>query len=137
MVGVITPEQIKAARKLLGWSAVAVVAIGSVAWLGSARSSDGFSFESFEGDGSAARVEDAKIALERIVPVGSTIAEYDRFFRDHGGECWTVDDAAPQSAVCSYKHGFWVSSEWKYVVDYDRVTFRSKNTEINFGLTGL
>ena len=115
-----------------------VVAISAAAWLRSTRSSDGFYFKAFEGDGSAPRLHDARVALEKIVPVGSTMAEYDSFFLDHGGQCSTVADAVrfPNTAVCSYAHGFLISAEWKYVIEYDPVTLRSKHTDMNSGLTG-
>ena len=102
--------------------------------------SDGFSFKFFEGNGSAPRIEDAKIALEKIVPVGSAMVDYDRFFRSHGGQCANVADSVhfPGDAICSYQHGsiFMISSEWQYDVEYDPFTLKSKRTTMSFGLTG-
>lgn len=120
-----------------------VLLLAAVAWLVAHSWPTDFSFEAFEGDGSAARIWDAKEALEKIVPPGSTLAQYKTFFLQHGGDCGNVVDPVrfPHVIVCWYSSnsiwsGFVINSEWKYVIDYDPTTTRSKHTAMNFGLTG-
>jgi len=116
-----------------------IAVLGAGTWLISHRPFGGFRFESFEGDGSAARIADAKDALNAIIPLESQLLEYKRFFRQIGGDCGDIvaDVKFPNKVVCWYNHGFLITSEWKYVITYDPLTTRSKHVELGFGLTGL
>ena len=107
---------------------------------GEAKDASGiFSFESYEGDGSAPRIEDAKTKLEEIVPMGSAMTKYNEFFESQGGKCGDVVDVVrfPNTITCSYKHGFFITSEWKYTVTYDPLTMKSRYASLSFGLTGM
>jgi len=127
------------ARSTLGIVFTTIAVLGAGTWLINHRSFGGFRFESFEGDGSAARIADAKDELNAILPLGSQLSEYKRFFRKIGGDCGDLvaDIRFPNTVVCWYNHGFLVTSEWKYVITYDPVTTRSGHVELGFGLTGL